>query len=83
MTDATQTQMQTQPDAAGQIDIPTTALVHCPLTDFKLRPVHACTACEHFGGLVDRFPGGPHSFVVRYRIACKARPTLREMQELA
>lgn len=64
-----------------QVAIPPTARVHCPLVDFKLRSINKCTACEHFDGLHDRFPGGSHGFVVRFRVGCKARPVLREMVE--
>lgn len=64
-----------------QVDIPPTALVHCPLVDFKLRSVRKCVECEHFDGLHDRFPGGTHAFVVGFRVGCKARPVLREMVE--
>lgn len=66
-----------------QVEIPPSAVVACPLVGFKFNPVERCVACQHFGGLTDRFPGGPHEFKVRYLVGCTARPTMREIREVA
>jgi len=66
------------------IEIPATVLVRCPLVGFKLRPVDGhCPGCEHFRGLMDRFPRSKHSFAVRYSVACAAEPLKRELFEIA
>jgi len=70
-------------ESSELIQIPASALVHCPKVDFKLARVGACVGCEHFTGLADRFPGGSHPFAVRYTVGCVARPTMREIKELA
>lgn len=73
-----------QPEAAEQVDVPASALVHCPLVGFKLRQVAKCLECEHMQGraLVDRFPGAVQlAFAQRYTVPCTARPTLREIKE--
>jgi hypothetical protein len=66
-----------------QIEIPPGAVVACPLKAFKLRSVAQCVACPHFTGLTDRFPDGVHEFKMRYMVGCAARPTMREIKELA
>ena len=73
-----------QAEQALQVDVPASALVHCPLVGFKLRQVAKCLECEHMQGraLVDRFPGAAQlSFAQRYTVPCTARPTLREIKE--
>lgn len=76
---------ETQDSTAGQevIEIPQTALVACPEHGFRFARVEGCGDCPYFAGLQDRFPGGPHAFAVRYTVLCKARPTSREIKELA
>jgi hypothetical protein len=76
-------QTQEQAQDSGVIHIPENALVACPEQAFRFVAVDVCTGCPHFGGLQDRFPGGPHAFAVRYAVLCKARPTQREIKELA
>lgn len=74
-----------QPEPAEQVDVPTSALVHCPLVGFKLRQVAKCLECQHMqgGALVDRFPGAVHlAFAQRYTVPCTARATLREIKEV-
>lgn len=76
--------MSNNEEPREEVDVPPTALVHCPLVAFKLRAAQQCIGCEHHHGMTDRFPGAANlSFVQRYRVTCSARPTLREMQELA
>lgn len=73
----------TQDQAQDMVQIPPNALVACPEKAFNLARVEGCPACQHFAGLTDRFPGGPHEFKVRFLVQCKARPTQREIKELA
>lgn len=77
-------QNTTPQEPAGQVEIPPTAVVNCPLVGFKLRQVSKCMSCQHFAGaLQDRFPGADHmAFTQRYCVPCSARPTLREMKEI-
>ncbi len=73
-----------QPPDAQAVDIPATAVLHCPLAGDKLRQVSKCLECPKFGGaLQDRFPGAVHlPFTQRYTVPCFARPVSRAMQEL-
>lgn len=68
--------------AEKQLEIPETVRVRCPLVEFKLRCVGQCPKCEHFRGLVDRFPNSKHPFAVRYGVLCAAEPTRRELFEI-
>lgn len=54
------------------VDVPAGVYVECPLAKKKLRPVSACAGCEHYAGLLDRFPGAQHlPFAQRYMAACR------------
>lgn len=66
-----------------EVQIPPTAVVACPLKGFNLARVERCPECQYFAGLADRFPGSTHEFKVRYLLQCSARPTSREIKELA
>ena len=47
----------------GEVQVPATTLVRCPLVEFKLRAVaRCCPGCEHFRGMQDRYPGRPIAF---------------------
>lgn len=77
-------QHESPASAAQEVEIPATAVVHCPLVDFKLRQVAKCMDCPKFGGaLQDRFPGAAHlSFTQRYAVPCFDKPVSRQMTEL-
>ncbi len=64
------------------IEISESALVHCPLADFKLRRVKDCPACPKFGGLEDRFPDAPYAFGTRYLLLCFGAPVKRLIETL-
>lgn len=69
--------------AEDTIEIPESALIACPLVQFRLRKVgDYCPKCEHFRGLADRFPGSNHRFAMRYAVLCQGKIEPRAMQEL-
>lgn len=56
----------------SEVTVPNTALVECPLAGKKLRAVSRCVGCEHFQGILDRFPGSTKlRFSQRYMVACR------------
>lgn len=67
----------------NEVVIPNNVLVHCPKVKFNLARVTACASCEHFSGLLDRFPGGEMPFAQRFIVQCRHDPVKRELKELA
>jgi len=72
-----------QAGADDLIDVPDAAVVRCPQAGFKLTRVAGCEQCAHFAGLQDRFPGSSTPFAARHVVLCNARPTERQIQEVA
>lgn len=69
--------------AEETIDIPPEVLVHCPLVEYRLRPVaRHCPDCPHFRGLADRLPGSSQRFGVRYLVRCQGEIKQRPLQEI-
>lgn len=66
--------------AEGTLEIPDGAVVPCRLKGDALVVVANCVSCPHFGGLVDRFPGGRQEFRVRYIHVCKGAERKQTMQ---
>lgn len=64
--------------------IPETMLTNCPkVTGSLVRVGVACTGCNDFVGLADRFPNGPQAFEVRYLVRCTHEPVKRPIVRLA
>lgn len=61
------------------LEIPDAVLVSCPKHKFNLARVAACTGCENFCGLQDRFPGSEREFAERYILLCDAEPVRRHI----
>ncbi len=66
-----------------KVEVPSSALVHCPKVDYKLARVVACVGCEHFEGLEDRFPDSDVKLYLRFGVKCRHTAITREMKELA
>ena len=67
----------------NEIDVPDTALVHCPKVEFDLVRAAACASCASFAGLADRFPGADNMpFGKRFLILCHQEPTKRNVMTL-
>lgn len=65
------------------IEVPNNVLIRCPKKQFNLARTSNCTACEHFRGLLDRFPNSDYNFAKRYQVQCVGEPTKRELFELS
>lgn len=63
----------TEPTASSNIDVPADLRVDCPKKPKGLlSAIESCRGCEHFNGMVDRFPGAKHlAFTQRYMVACR------------
>lgn len=65
------------------VEIPSSALIACPLVGFDMRKVEACASCKLFAGLEDRFPGSKHPFHKRYLVKCLGEPVRRQVHSLS
>lgn len=64
------------------IQVPNTARVACPKAKGRFTRVSNCVGCEHFTGMVDRFPGTQHlTFSQQYIVGCRY-PTGRTIVEV-
>lgn len=67
-------------EPTGEVCIPQDLLVACPLREFKQRHATKCDKCDHFHGLLDRFPGSDFKFEERYMVRCGGPVSRRLMR---
>lgn len=67
-------------DKAAKLEIPGTAFVTCPATNYRHVRVARCPGCPNFRGFVDTIPQAsqPVDFVSRYRVFC-GQPITRSL----
>lgn len=64
-----------------QVELPDNVFVECPLAGKKLIPIVRCNGCEHYVGLLERFPDEKIPFAKRFMVGCR-HPFARALFEV-
>jgi hypothetical protein len=69
------------PTEKRQVELPDNVFVECPKAGKRLIPALRCNLCEHYVGMVERFPGENIPFAKRYMVGCR-HPFARALFEV-